>query len=78
MALAYATELATQCSPYAMSLIKRQLRDDQYRSYLESRDAARGLLATAKDAPDYREGVVSFLERRPPRFDGLGSPGLAG
>jgi enoyl-CoA hydratase/carnithine racemase len=70
-ALSYATELATQCSPYAMSLIKRQLREDQTRGYLESRDAARALLATAKEAPDYREGVVSFLERRPPRFDGL-------
>jgi enoyl-CoA hydratase/carnithine racemase len=61
-----------------MSLIKRQLREDQTRGYLESRDAARALLATAKEAPDYREGVVSFLERRPPRFDGLSSPGLAG
>ena len=71
-ALAYATDLARRCSPYAMSLIKQQLREDQTRGFVDGRDAARALLATAKQAPDYREGVVSFLERRPPRFAGLG------
>ena len=70
-ALAYATELAKLSSPYAMSLIKRQLLDDQARGFLEGRDDARTLLKTAKQAPDYREGVLSFIERRPPRFDGL-------
>jgi enoyl-CoA hydratase/carnithine racemase len=71
-AVAYATELATLSSPYAMSLIKRQLNDDQKRGFLDGVDAARSLLAEAKKAPDYREGVVSFLERRKPRFRGLG------
>ena len=70
-ALAYAGELARQCSPYAMSLIKRQLLDDQERGFLEGRDDARALLAVAKKAPDYREGVRSFMERRAPRFAGL-------
>ena len=70
-ALAYATELARLSSPYAMSLIKRQLLDDQARSFFEGRDDARALLKVAKQAPDYREGVLSFIERRPPRFDGL-------
>lgn len=74
-ALGYAAELARTASPYAMSLIKRQLLDDQARGFVESRDSARALLATAKKAPDYREGVVSFLERRPPRFAGLGERG---
>ncbi len=50
-ALAYATELARSASPYAMSLIKRQLADDQSRSFTESRDTAAALLATAKRAP---------------------------
>ena len=70
-ALAYAAELAKLSSPYAMSLIKRQLLDDQARSFFEGRDDARALLKVAKQAPDYREGVLSFIERRPPRFDGL-------
>ncbi|GAB2967295.1 enoyl-CoA hydratase-related protein [Streptomyces pseudoechinosporeus] len=71
-ALEYATELARSASPYAMSLIKRQLADDQTRTFVESRDAAARLLATAKRAPDYREGVRSFIERRQPEFAALG------
>lgn len=55
-----------------MSLIKRQLIGDQARGVIESRDGARELLATAEQAPDYREGVLSFIERRPPGFDGSG------
>jgi enoyl-CoA hydratase/carnithine racemase len=74
-ALAYATDLAALSSPYAMSLIKQQLRDDQTRGFVEGRDAARALLAEAKQAPDYREGVLSFIERRPPRLAGLGERG---
>ncbi|WP_328429791.1 enoyl-CoA hydratase-related protein [Streptomyces sp. NBC_00443] len=71
-ALAYATELARSASPYAMSLIKHQLADDQARTFTESSAGAAALLAVAKQAPDYREGVLSFLERRQPEFDGLG------
>ncbi|GAA2409998.1 enoyl-CoA hydratase [Actinomadura vinacea] len=71
-ALEYASELARQCSPYAMSLIKRQLRDDQARGFAEGNQEARSLLLEARKAPDYREGVRSFIERRPPRFSGLG------
>ncbi|MFF9803277.1 hypothetical protein ACF1G3_38575, partial [Streptomyces rochei] len=48
------------------------LADDQTRTFTESRDHAAALLATAKRAPDYREGVRSFIERRQPEFAGLG------
>lgn len=72
-AIAYATGLARSASPYAMSLIKRQLADDQSRTFVESRDSAIALLATAKRAPDYREGVRSFIERREPEFAALGA-----
>ena len=72
-ALAYATDLARQSSPYAMSLIKRQILDDQERGFAEGAADARALLAIAKKAPDYREGVLSFIERRPPHFEGIGT-----
>lgn len=79
-ALAYATALARSASPYAMSLIKRQLADDQARTFPESSERAAELLAVAKRAPDYREGVLSFIERRPPAFPALGqdAPQLEG
>ncbi|MCH5675590.1 enoyl-CoA hydratase-related protein [Streptomyces gilvus] len=71
-AVEYASELARRCSPYAMSLIKRQVQDDQARGFLDGHHDAVALLAKAKKAPDYREGVRSFIERRPPQFSGLG------
>ena len=74
-ALEYATELATLASPYAMSLIKQQLREDQQRGFVAGVDDARARLVEAKKAPDYREGVRSFVEKRPPRFAGLGERG---
>jgi enoyl-CoA hydratase/carnithine racemase len=79
-ALAYAGALARSASPYAMSLIKRQLADDQARTFAESSERAAELLAVAKRAPDYREGVLSFIERRPPAFPALGedAPQLEG
>ena len=70
-ALEYASELAHRCSPYAMSLIKRQLQEDQARGFAEGNADARHSLVQARKAPDYREGVRSFIERRPPRFSGL-------
>jgi enoyl-CoA hydratase/carnithine racemase len=75
VAMEYATQLARSASPYAMSLIKRQLAEDQSRTFVESRDSAAALLATAKRAPDYREGVRSFIERRQPEFAALGTLG---
>jgi enoyl-CoA hydratase/carnithine racemase len=69
-AIAYATDLATHCSPWAMAAVKAQLAADQA-SYVESHAASLHLLAEAKRRPDYREGVLSFLEKRSPRFEGL-------
>lgn len=71
-ALDYATDMARSASPYAIALIKRQLAEDQARTFTESRDSAAALLAVAKRGPDYREGVRSFIERRRPEFAGLG------
>jgi enoyl-CoA hydratase/carnithine racemase len=56
-----------------MSVIKRQVLDDQERGFAEGAADARALLAIAKKAPDYREGVLSFIERRSPRFGGIGT-----
>ncbi len=67
-ALGYARDLAVSCSPAAMATIKRQV----YRHYELDLDAAmketNRLMAASLKEPDFREGVASFVEKRPPRF----------
>ena len=71
-AVAYATEMATSCSPASMADIKRQVNDDHERSFGESYDVADALMRTRMGTPDFAEGVASFTERRPARFRPLG------
>lgn len=77
--LAYARELATHCSPAAMAEVKAQV----YAAYAEGlddsvSDANRRMLASFS-RPDFREGVQSFLAKRPPRFEPLeAKPGRSG
>jgi enoyl-CoA hydratase/carnithine racemase len=68
---AYARELATQCSPAAMAEIKEQI----YAAYEQGLDAAvaeaNRRMAASFGRPDFKEGVSSFMEKRPPAFPGL-------
>jgi enoyl-CoA hydratase/carnithine racemase len=70
VALAYARDLAVNCSPWAMAQIKRQVLADWERPAEEARLHALDL-ATAATPPDLAEGVASFKEKRPPRFPGV-------
>jgi enoyl-CoA hydratase/carnithine racemase len=72
MARAYAHDLAANVSPIAMATIKAQLWDDWTRSQDDSRRHAQAKVAELSDGhPDFKEGVNSFVERRPPNFPGL-------
>jgi len=67
-ALALARDVATNCAPLSVALSKRLL--------WESRDLGRDAVGARETAyhhvvmgrPDALEGVMSFLERRPPRW----------
>jgi enoyl-CoA hydratase/carnithine racemase len=67
-ALAYAGELARECSPASMATIKRQVYGDYDRTLAETVQDANRLMLESFAAPDFAEGVTSFLERRPPSF----------
>jgi enoyl-CoA hydratase/carnithine racemase len=70
-AVAYAADLAANCSPWSMATIKAQVQADLERSFAEASSAAEELMIGSFARPDVAEGVHSYLEHRPPAFPGL-------
>jgi len=71
-ARAYARELAVNSSPASMAAMKRQVYADLTRELPEALQEANRLMGESFTAPDFAEGVASFLEQREPRFAPLG------
>jgi enoyl-CoA hydratase/carnithine racemase len=69
--MTYARELAVHSSPASMATIKSQVYTDLERGLAESLAEADRLMLESFTAPDFSEGVASFVERREPRFAGL-------
>lgn len=72
-ALDYAEDVAANCSPASMAVIKRQVYGDATRDVEQANSLAEVLLHEAMPRPDVIEGITSFLEKRPPRFPSLDS-----
>jgi enoyl-CoA hydratase/carnithine racemase len=73
-AQAYARDMAANCSPIAMATAKRQVYQDWQRSMAESYSDALQLVSALRDgSTDFREGVRSFVEKRPARFAPFGT-----
>ncbi|OOK78803.1 enoyl-CoA hydratase/isomerase family protein [Mycobacterium kansasii] len=72
-ALEYAEDIARNCSPASMAVIKRQVYGDATGDVLEATARAEVLLREAMPRPDVVEGIVSFLQKRVPRFPSLTS-----
>jgi enoyl-CoA hydratase/carnithine racemase len=70
-ALAYAHDIASNCSPAAMRDIKRQIWGDSMKSLRETIDHAAVLLLGSLTRPDVAEGVMAFVEKREPNFPPL-------
>jgi enoyl-CoA hydratase/carnithine racemase len=69
--LEYARELAVYCSPASIATIKRQVYADLQRTLPDALATADELMLASFAAPDFVEGVASFVERREPRFPPL-------
>jgi len=67
---AYARDLADFVSPSAIAVIKRQLYDVPFQTFAEATIDANREMHVALSGSDFREGVASFMEKRPPRFTG--------
>jgi enoyl-CoA hydratase/carnithine racemase len=66
--LVYAHELAVQCSPASMATMKRQVYAALDQALPDALDEADRLMLESFGAPDFVEGVSSFVERREPAF----------
>lgn len=73
-AQAYARDLARHCSPRAMAVIAGQVLDDQDVPFDDALARSHDHLDRFIGSPDLREGVASYLEKRPPRFPPLDPP----
>jgi enoyl-CoA hydratase/carnithine racemase len=67
----YAEDIARNCSPTSMAVIKRQAYGDATRGVEEATALAQTLLQASLVRPDVIEGITSFLEKRAPKFPGL-------
>jgi len=70
-ARAYAADIAANCSPVSLALIRHQLHADLRHDFAGALGAAYRAMDVAASGPDFREGMDSFLEKRPPRFPAL-------
>lgn len=70
-AMDYAEDIARNCSPASMAVIKRQAYGDAMREVAEASTRAENLLQESLLRPDVIEGITSFLEKRAPNFPGL-------
>ena len=67
-ALAYADDLAQNCSPASLAAIKRQVYGDYTRGLDEAATVALEEMVASFGRPDVKEGAASFIERRKPEF----------
>jgi enoyl-CoA hydratase/carnithine racemase len=67
-ALEYAADLAVNSSPTSMSIMKQQVYRDQMRDIAAASEDAIELMKKSLRRSDFKEGVASFLQRRPPAF----------
>lgn len=70
-ALTYAHDIAANCSPTALALIKHQVLTDADAGYLDGLTRSYRAMAYMSVSADFREGIDSFLAKRPPAFPPL-------
>lgn len=64
----YVRELAAGSSPASMAVMKRQVYQQLHAGLGAAEKESIELMIQSFDRPDFKEGVASFLERRPPDF----------
>ena len=65
---AYIKQLADSCAPMSLMLMKQQVYKHLNVSLADAMNESNELMAASLKRPDFKEGVQSYLEKRPPRF----------
>ena len=69
--IGYAEDIATNCAPSSLAVIKQQVYADTMREVFEASGLAEKLMGESILRPDFIEGITSFFEKRPPNFPPL-------
>lgn len=69
--LAYADDMAANCAPSSMAVIKHQVHQDVLRNVHDASDTAEKLMHESMRRPDFIEGITAFFEKRQPNFPPL-------
>ncbi|HTR69716.1 MAG TPA: enoyl-CoA hydratase-related protein [Mycobacteriales bacterium] len=70
-AQAYARDIAANCAPESVALIKGQILADLDATYAAALDRAYRATVHASRQPTFREGIDAFIGKRPPNFPAL-------
>jgi enoyl-CoA hydratase/carnithine racemase len=70
-ARAYARDIARNCSPRAMAVVRHQVYGDLDRVFVGALRRSYAAMEFFAGSPDFQEGVASFVQKRAPRFEGL-------
>ena len=65
---AYVTDVVDNVSPTSIAVMKQQVWQGVQTDMATSNQFADEAMAASLKAADFKEGVASFLEKRPPQF----------
>lgn len=69
--LAYADEIAQNCSPASLAVMKQQLYADAAAGMVETSEKAEKLMHDSMQRTDFLEGITAFFQKRTPNFPPL-------
>jgi enoyl-CoA hydratase/carnithine racemase len=70
-AVEYAEDIAANCAPSSLAVIKRQVYGDALREAADASQRAETLMHESMQRPDFIEGITAFFEKRTPNFPPL-------